>query len=111
MGEATAVNGWIGLADAAAELDSPRGLILNVGRGRQHSVREVVERIAQLCAYRGDLQWGALAPAQPETSCWVADLSLTRAALRWEPATDLESGLRETVDWLRGKLNYYDGAS
>jgi UDP-glucose 4-epimerase len=33
-----------------------------------------------------------------------ADLDATRSALGWEPATQLDEGLRRTVDWYRQKL-------
>jgi nucleoside-diphosphate-sugar epimerase len=94
--------------DAAAQLDDPKGVIVNVGSGRQHSVRTVSETIMRLCGYDQEPHWGAVVSSQPETSRWMADVTQAQALLGWVPTTPLEIGLDKTIHWFRRNLDHYD---
>jgi nucleoside-diphosphate-sugar epimerase len=77
------------------------GEVVNVGSGRQATVREVVERIVALTGAAVTPRWGAVATRQPETRTWVADITRAQARLGWTPATSLDDGLRATIVWMR----------
>jgi dTDP-L-rhamnose 4-epimerase len=78
------------------------GLAVNVGSGREHTVRDIAERVSSAIGR----------PIPPELSntyrkgdirhCY-ADLSLAREALGYEPNVSLEEGLRELASWMSGQ--------
>lgn len=82
----------------AAELyDDPAPL--NVGTGREISIRELLQLIAELCDFRGAIRWDSSRPdGQPRRQL---DTSRAREVLGFEASTSLEEGLRLTVDWYR----------
>jgi UDP-glucose 4-epimerase len=85
-------------------LDAPEALgkTMDVGSGMRMSIREVVERLARLTAASVRPLYGAL-PDRPLESDPVADVDRTYEVLGWRAMTDLDAGLRSTVDWLRNR--------
>jgi UDP-glucose 4-epimerase len=85
----------------AAERDEPIGEVINIGSGREISIRTVVELIHRLTGSRSELRIGAL-PYRP-TEIWRMVASNEKAArlLGWEPKIDLEKGLEQSIEWYR----------
>jgi NDP-hexose 4,6-dehydratase len=48
-----------------------------------------------------------LRPADSEVERLVAGTTKAEKALGWEPETDLDEGLRRTIEWLTGSLDAY----
>ncbi len=72
---------------------------VNLGAGMEISIRELSEKIAALCGFKGDLIWDPTKPdGQPRRSL---DVSRARNLLGWSASTPLEEGLRRTIDWYR----------
>ena len=84
--------------------------VLNVGSGRQTSVREVIQRIVELCGASVQPRWGAMPRRPNETTTWVADLSKITSSLGWRPATSLDEGLRKTIAWFTAHMSLYASA-
>jgi UDP-glucose 4-epimerase len=79
--------------------DYGEGLLLNIGSGRETSVRDLYDMLASIT---GCPLLPEFTPAKPgEVARSVLDHSKARASLRWEPWTSLEQGLETTVDWYR----------
>lgn len=79
--------------------DAGDGLLLNIGTGKETSVRELYDTVAQ---YAGGAQEPIYAPERPgelKRSC--LDPSRARVHLGWEPWTTIEAGIGQTVDWFR----------
>jgi nucleoside-diphosphate-sugar epimerase len=77
-----------------------RGQIFHAGTGRQHTVREMVEMIIDVCGNgKISAQFGAeqLRPGEPTS--WVASIEQTTARTGWKPLHDLRSGVRSTWEW------------
>jgi UDP-glucose 4-epimerase len=72
--------------------------VLDVGSGRLHSVRHVVERIHALVG--GDVAplFGGM-PDRPRETEAVADVAETTRVCHWVPSTSLADGLERTVAW------------
>lgn len=78
---------------ARADYVSP---LINVGSGREISIRELAELIAGLLGYEGDI---AFDPSMPDgTPRKLLDSQKIRE-LGWTPKISLENGLAETIAW------------
>jgi GDP-L-fucose synthase len=106
-----AVDVW-GTGGASREFlfvrDAARGVVLatehydqpepvNLGTGREITIRDLARLICALCRYSGELRWD---PAQPDGQprrC--LDTSRARSAFGFQATTDLKDGLRETIAW------------
>jgi GDP-L-fucose synthase len=91
-----------GLAAAADRYDDPDPV--NLGSGREITIRALAELICELCGYRGELRWDPSKPDGQPRRC----LDTTRAKERfgWSATTPFRDGLRETITWYeetRGK--------
>jgi GDP-L-fucose synthase len=70
---------------------------VNLGVGREITIRELVELIARLTRFEGEIRWDASKPdGQPRRAL---DTSRARTAFGFEAATDFEDGIRRTIDW------------
>ena len=86
-----------GVVRAALAYDSPEPL--NLGSGREISIRELACTIARLTGFAGSFRWVASQPnGQPRRSL---DVSRARSEIGFAAETRLESGLEETLAWFR----------
>jgi len=72
-------------------------LPVNLGTGREITVKELVDKIKRLSGFEGDIRWDASKPdGQPRRY-----LDTTRAfeSFGFRAQTSLEDGLRQTIDW------------
>jgi len=74
---------------------------VNLGAGMEISIRELSEKIAALCGFRGELVWDPTKPdGQPRRSL---DVSRAKKLLEWSARTPFDEGLKRTIEWYRGK--------
>ncbi len=74
--------------------DSPE--IINVGTGKDLSVRELAELICEVVGFEGNLAWDA---SQPDgTPRKLLDISKIKS-LGWQPAISLREGIEQTYAW------------
>ena len=80
--------------------DAPHvvGRVVDVGTGRLHTVRHVVETISTLVGAGIEPVFGGLPDRRAETEA-VADVAETARICGWQPTTDLHEGLERTVAW------------
>lgn len=83
------------------------GEIVNVGSGVQSSLGDVAQLVEKFAGSRTKVGWGGVASQRIEPTCWLADVGKARELIGWQPATDLASGLAQTVAWMRGHLDLY----
>jgi GDP-L-fucose synthase len=75
---------------------------VNIGTGREISVRDLVAVIADLSGFRGRVRYDPSKPGgQPRR---VISIDRARARMGFEPRTPLEEGLRRTIEWYRTTL-------
>lgn len=68
---------------------------VNLGSGHETTIRELVELIARLTGFSGEVRWDATKPdGQPRRRL---DTSRAREAFGFVATTELEQGLRETI--------------
>lgn len=102
---ANTVEGFI----LAAAAPKAIGQTINLGSGNEISIGDLARLLARLMdrplKIVSDEQ--RIRPGKSEVDRLVADNSLARSLLGWEPAISLEAGLVRTIDWLRQHLERY----
>lgn len=81
---------------AAAADDLPPGQVLNIGTGVQTANEDLVAVAREVTGRPIRTEVGAHAGRSWDAASWVADPSLARALLGWEPRLDLRAGLART---------------
>lgn len=70
---------------------------VNVGAGREVTIRELVEMIGALTGFTGEIRWDTSKPdGQPRR---MLDTRRARERFGFEAEVGLEDGLRRTIDW------------
>jgi len=70
---------------------------INIGAGFEISIKELVELIAKLTAFKGEILWDASKPdGQPRRKL---DISRAEQEFGFRAKTSFEKGLRKTVEW------------
>jgi len=75
---------------------------LNVGTGKDLSIKELAILVAKKAGFAGEIEWDASKP--DGTPRKVLDITRLRA-LGWEPKISLEAGIAETIQWFESNYN------
>ena len=86
-----------GIVRAAEVMDEPTPI--NLGTGMEIRIRDLVELIAKLTGFKGELAWDASKPDGQPRRC--LDTSRAKKLLGWEAKVGFEEGLRRTIEWYR----------
>jgi NDP-hexose 4-ketoreductase len=105
MGPLDAVRDFVDVRDVAAAVVAACGLarfpasIVNVGSGAGHTARDLVQAVATRLGFAGSIREEAVGSPRSSGVAWqVAERSLARRVLEWEPTQSFES----TVDFVAG---------
>ncbi|MDO8500061.1 MAG: GDP-L-fucose synthase [bacterium] len=70
---------------------------INIGSGKEISIKDLVLILCRLLNYHGEVHWDASKPdGQPRR---LLDVTNAKDKLGFLAQTDLETGLRKTIDW------------
>jgi len=101
-GTGTASREFLYVEDCAAGIllaarDYDESAPVNLGTGREVLIRDLVEMIARLTKFEGEIRWQTDRPDGQPRRC----LDVTRAFEKFgfRAQTSLEEGLRRTIDW------------
>jgi GDP-L-fucose synthase len=84
-----------GILLATEKYDKPNPV--NLGSGNEITIKELVKLLAKLTGYNGKIVWDTSKPdGQPRRSL---ETSKAKEEFGFEAKTDLEEGLRETIEW------------
>jgi len=84
-----------GLVTAMERYDSPEPM--NLGNGKEVTIRHAIETIARLVGFTGKITWDATKPdGQPRRAL---DVTRAKREIDFEAKTSFEEGLRKTIDW------------
>ena len=75
---------------------------LNVGTGKDLSIKELAYLIAKAAGFQGAIEWDSSKP--DGTPRKVLDITRLQA-LGWEPKVSLEAGIAETIQWFESNFN------
>ncbi len=84
-----------GIVLATERYDGPEPV--NLGAGREITIRELVETVARLCGFAGEIRWDTSQPdGQPRR---MLDTSRAKRLFGFEAKTGFEAGLQATIGW------------
>ncbi len=88
---------------AIAGCDAAIGRVVNIGRGDDLTIGELVEKIAALIGrpIRVEADAARVRPAASEVGRLLAGNALAKELMGWTPRYSLDEGLAETIDWVR----------
>lgn len=94
---------------AAALADKVIGKTINLGSGREISVADLATLIAELldCPLKLKSDTSRIRPIRSEVERLLADNTLAKSLLGWEPVVSLEDGLSRTIEWIRDNFASY----
>ncbi len=87
-------------------IDNPNAMggTFNFCTGREISIKELVELIAKLTGFAGEVQWGSI-PARPlDIRKLVGSYEKAEKVLGWQPKHPLEDDVEKTIDFWRDKI-------
>lgn len=92
-----------------ASCDAAIGRVVNIGRGEDVSIGELVERIETLLGRSIEVETDQrrMRPAASEVGRLLAGTALAEELWGWEPRYTLEEGLEETIGWVRDNLSSF----
>ena len=75
---------------------------INIGNPVEHTILELAEQILRLTYSRSKIVFKKLPLDDPKQRC--PDITLAQKNIGWQPKTDLEDGLKETIAYFKAKL-------
>ncbi|MFW5830591.1 MAG: NAD-dependent epimerase/dehydratase family protein, partial [Planctomycetota bacterium] len=75
---------------------------INLGNPQEVTIRDLAKAILSLIPNDAGLDWRPLPGDDPKRRC--PDIHLAESVLHWRPATDLHTGLKQTIPWFHQAL-------
>lgn len=74
---------------------------LNVGTGKDISIKELAHLVAKISGYSGEIVWDSTKPdGTPQKLLEVSKMN----SLGWNPTISLEDGISATIEWFKGAI-------
>jgi GDP-L-fucose synthase len=86
---------------AMEKYESPEPM--NVGTGREITIKELAELVVKLSGFKGTIAWDPSKPDGQPRRC--LDVSRAKEQIGFNAKTPLEEGLRRTIDWVEKQRN------
>lgn len=78
-----------------------RGEIFNIGSGKEHSVKDIVNVVEKLLHKKLNVVYEAKVSRYSEPKSFLADNTKAKSAFNWRINHDIESGLQKTINWFK----------
>jgi dTDP-glucose 4,6-dehydratase len=75
---------------------------VNIGNPREMTIREFAEQILRITGTSNPIEHRPLPVDDPKVR--QPDISRAKAVLGWEPKVDFDQGIRETIEFFRGRV-------
>ena len=75
---------------------------VNLGNPQEISIAELAESIIESTGSKAGMEYQPLPPDDPVRRC--PDISLAKAKLNWQPEIDFKTGLSQTIEYFKNKL-------
>ncbi len=99
------IDGYLSVATAARV----EGHVINLGSGREIGIGDLAKMIANIAGRENAIETEPerIRPPRSEVERLLADSSKAQELLGWTPRVSLESGLKQTVQWMREHADHY----
>lgn len=87
-----------GIVTAAEKMDDPTPI--NLGTNFEITIKNLVELIAKLTGFKGELRWDPTKPDGQPRRC--LDTERAFQMMGWRAQMPFEEGLKRTIEWYRG---------
>lgn len=77
---------------------------INIGTGKEITIRDLATEIAEQMGYEGEIKWQSDKPDGQPRRC--LDTSKAKNLLDFEAKTDLQTGLKQTIEWFLNDNNW-----
>ena len=84
---------------AAEKMEEPTPI--NLGTCSEIKIKDLVELIAKLTGFTGEIKWDASKPDGQPRRC--LDTSKAKALMGWQAAVGFEEGLKKTIEWFESQ--------
>ena len=84
-----------GILTAAEKMDEP--VPINLGTGSEITIKNLVELVARLCKFEGELRWDPAKPDGQPRRC--LDTNRAKERMDWQAEVGFEEGLKRTIQW------------
>ena len=85
------------IVQATQHYDKPEPV--NIGSGREISIRELAEQIRELSGFHGEIRWDPSKPDGQPRRC--LEVSKAEREFGFRAQTDFRAGLQKTIEWYR----------
>ena len=82
---------------------------VNIGNGREISIKELVHMIAELTGFKGKIAWDSSKPDGQPRRC--LDVSKAKKEFGFAAKTDIRKGLENTIEWYKKNRDRYNDPS
>jgi UDP-glucuronate decarboxylase len=93
------IDGLVNLINTPDDFTGP----VNLGNPHEISIRELAEKILKITKSRSKIVYKPLPQDDPVRRC--PDITLAKKRLGWQPKTNLEEGLKKTVEYFKRILS------
>lgn len=93
-----------GIIRATEVMDDPTPI--NLGTCSEITIKDLVELIARLTRFEGEIRWDPTKPDGQPRRC--LDTQRARKLLDWEAQVDFEEGLAHTIEWFEANKDLID---
>lgn len=87
-----------GIVTAAEKMDDPTPI--NLGTNFEITIKNLVELIAKLTGFKGELRWDPTKPDGQPRRCLDTERAFN--LMGWRAQVPFEEGLKRTIEWYRG---------
>jgi dTDP-glucose 4,6-dehydratase len=103
------VNGFVSAATTAEAI----GETINLGTSEEVSIGELVDLVGKVLGKNLEARVNATRqrPGGSEVERLLADRTLAREVLGWQPTIELREGLERTCRWIADRLDLYDSSA
>ena len=92
------IEAFIQLMNTGSDVSGP----VNLGNPSETTIRELAEKIIDICGSTSQLHFEPLPQDDPRRRC--PDITLAKELLAWEPTTSLQYGLKKTIAYFEDAL-------
>ena len=92
-----------------AESEKSAGEVINIGSNSEIAIGDLAKKIIEYMGSDARIvcDESRIRPVNSEVGRLLCDNSKAKKLISWEPTVSLDSGLKKTIDWVTGNMQFY----